>query len=132
MRTISVSRAYANPDTLTIGNVLLVVFTFLSYKCILFSSPTYDLHWKTDEFRRAICVTDLASYKKLLCERNTYTILTYNHYKLHFDPLEYIAFRERPLNREIKYYAAFHLTENEKNKKLEQELVRYLTEILET
>ena len=37
MRTISVSRAYANPDTLTIGNVLLVVFTFLSYKCILFS-----------------------------------------------------------------------------------------------
>ena len=102
------------------------------YKCILFSSPTYDLHWKTDEFRRAICVTDLESYKKLLRERNTYTILTYNHYKLHFDPLEYVALRERPLHRTIKYYAAFHLTENNKNKKLEQELVRYLQEILET
>ena len=102
------------------------------YKCILFSSPMYDFHWKTDEFRRSICVTDLESYKKLLRERNTYTILTYNHYKMHFDPLEYVALRERPLDKEIKYYAAFHLSENEKNKLLEQELVHYLQEILES
>ena len=102
------------------------------YKCILFSSPTHDLHWKTDEFRRAICVTDLSSYKKLLRERNTYTLLTYNHYKLHFDPLEYVSIGERPLDREINYYVAFHLSENERNQKLEKELVRYLKEILET
>lgn len=103
-----------------------------NYKCILFSSPTHDLHWKNKNFQRAICVTDLTSYKKLLKERNTYTVLTYNHYKLHFDPLEFIVFRERPLKQEISYYAAFHLSENEKNKLLEQELVHYLQEILET
>ena len=104
----------------------------LRYKCILFSSPTYDLHWKSSEFRRAICVTDLESYKKLLKERNTYTILTYNHYKLYFDPLEYVILSERPLEREINYYVAFHLAENEHNKRMETELVRYLKEILET
>ena len=103
-----------------------------NYKCILFSSPAHDFQWKGDEFRRSICVTDLESYKKLLRERNTYTILTYNHYKLHFDPLEYIALRERPLDKEIKYYAAFHLKDTENNKKLEQELVHYLQEILES
>lgn len=102
------------------------------YKCILFSSPIYDLHWKTNELRKVICVTDLASYKKLLRERDTFTILTYNHYKLHFDPLEYVVLNERVQHKDINYYVAFHLPENEKNKKLEQELVRYLKEILET
>lgn len=102
------------------------------YKCILFSSPTYDLHWKTNEFRRAICVTDLTSYKKLLKERDTFTILPYNHYKLYFDPLEYVVLSERPLQKEISYYVAFHLNDNEKNRTLEQNLVRYLQEILET
>lgn len=102
------------------------------YKCILFSSPTYDLHWKSNEFRRAICVTDLTSYKNLLKERNTFAILPYNYYKLYFDPLEYIVLSERPLQKEISYYVAFHLNENEKNKTLEENLVRYLKEILET
>ena len=50
---------------------------------------------------------------------------------MYFDPREYIIFDEKEAKTVLNYYVAFHLSDTEKNRKLEQELVRYLKEILE-
>ena len=100
------------------------------YKCLLFFSPDYNLQKEIEPYQ-TICVPDLDSYKKLLKERDTYTILTYSQYNLHFDPTEYIVLHSAPLQTEINYYVAFHLTENEKNKRIEQSLVQYLEQLFE-
>ena len=101
-----------------------------NYKCIM-SSSTHDLSWASNSLRRTVCATDLLSKQRLLRDRDTYCILTQNLYRMYFDPREYVIFDEREAKTVLNYYVAFHLSDTEKNRKLEQELVRYLKEILE-
>ncbi len=101
-----------------------------NYKCII-SSSNHDLSWSSNSLRRTICATDLLSKQRLLQDRDTYCILTQNLYRMYFDPREYIIFDEKDAKTVLNYYVAFHLSDTEKNKKLEYELVRYLKEILE-
>ena len=99
-------------------------------KCII-SSSNHDLSWSSNSLRRTVCATDLLSKQRLLRNRDTYCILTYNLYRMYFDPREYVVFDEREAKTVLNYYVAFHLSNTEKNRKLESELVRYLKEILE-
>lgn len=99
-------------------------------KCII-SSSEYDLNWDSRNVRRTVCATDLLSKQRLLQDRDAYCILTHNLYRLYFDPREYFIINEKKASTKIQYYVVFNLKDNAKNKKLEQELVHYLTEILE-
>ena len=98
-------------------------------KCIL-SSSEHDLHYRSEAVRRTICSPDLYSHKQLLKARDTYSIMSYNMYKMYFDPTEYRLVGERQLKTTIQYYAAFHLKANAANLKLEQAMVGYLQEML--
>ena len=100
------------------------------YKCVI-SSSTHDLSWASNSLRRTVCATDFLSKQRLLQDRDTFAILTYNQYRMYFDPREYIVFEEKEAKTTLNYYVAFHLSDTEKHKKLEKELVRYLKEVLE-
>lgn len=103
---------------------------FLSdMKCII-SSSEHDLHLHTEKIRRTICSPDLYSHKQMLMMKNTFSIINYNMYRMHFDPTEFLIVREKTLKTQIRYYVAFNLKSTDKNLRLEQEMVKYLKEML--
>ncbi len=97
-------------------------------KCIL-SSSEHDLHYRAETVRRTICSPDLCSHKQLLKTRDTYSIMSYNIYKMYFEPTEYWILGERQLKTIIRYYAVFNLKANESNLKLEEAMVHHLKEM---
>lgn len=99
-------------------------------KCIVSSSPEYDMKYVPEKLRRTICLPDIYSCKEFLKTQNAYALLTWNAYRMHFDPREYIILREKQTKVPIQYYAVFHLKKNKNNQLLEQEMVRYLQEVL--
>lgn len=98
-------------------------------KCII-SSSEHDLHLHTEPIRRTICSPDLYSHKQMLTMENTFSIINYTMYRMHFDPTEYVIIREKQLKKPIQYYAVFNLRLTAHNMRLEQEMVKYLKEVL--
>ena len=56
--------------------------------------------------------------------------MSYNMYRMYFDPTEYVVVGERQLKTIIRYYAVFNLKANESNLQLERAMVRHLQEML--
>jgi len=98
-------------------------------KCVI-SSSMHDLRLDYNKVRKTISVPDLESHKEIMQHQGFYSLLNYNTYRLHFDPTEYIIFHERNMKEKIRYYAVFNLPENKVNVELEQEMVKYLEEML--
>ncbi len=97
-------------------------------KCII-SSSEHDLNYRAETVRRTICSPDLYSHQQLLKARDTYSIMSYNMYKMYFDPTDYFVFGGRQLKTIIRYYAVFDLKANEANLKIEEAMVKYLREM---
>ena len=99
-------------------------------KCIVSSSPEYDMKHMPEKIRRTICLPDTYSCKEFLKTQNAYALLTRNTYRMHFDPREYIIVREKRTKTPIRYYAVFHLKKNKNTLSLEEKMVKYLQEVL--
>ena len=97
-------------------------------QCII-SSSEHDLNYRAETVRRTICSPDLYSHQQLLKARDTYSIMSYNMYKMYFDPTDYFVFGGRQLKTIIRYYAVFNLKANEANLKIEEAMVKYLREM---
>lgn len=100
-------------------------------KCII-SSSEHDLNYPAESVRKTICSPDLYSHKQLMKARDTFSIVSYNMYKMYFEPTEYLIVGERKLKTVIKYYAAFNLKANTGNLQLEQMMIKYLREMFDS
>lgn len=101
-------------------------------KCVISSSPEYDIKHAPGKTRRTICLPDLYSCKEFLKTQDAHALLTWSTYRMHFDPREYVILSERKAKKNIQYYAVFHLKKTKVNHLLEQELTSYLREVLAT
>lgn len=98
-------------------------------KCVV-SSSEYDLNLYTNAIRRTVCAPDTQEHQLLLRKRNFFSLMNYNTYRLKYNPQEFVVVGERELQRPIQHYVAFHLKDTQRNRQLEQEMTKYLGEML--